>query len=143
LEVIERNSFMKCVYCGKEIEEGTGKTVNVSNGVFDVCSNECKKAVKDYLVQDQKYKKASYLTIFCGSVGFIISTFLMRGEFKLLPMYIGMIIVGLSFIIIPYVFQNFITFRKHCIVSLTRLVRIIGVVIILVAIGFILVTWVI
>ena len=88
---------MKCVYCGKEYETG-GSKINVSNGVFDVCSNECKKNVIDYLNKDKEYKNRTYIMIFCGSIGFILSTFVFSGTYKLLPMYVGMLIAGTTLI---------------------------------------------
>ena len=99
---------MKCVYCGKEYEEG-GTTINVSNGTFDVCSNQCKKLTREYLNNDMQYKQRSYLLIFCGSIGFILSTFVFNGTYKLVPMYIGMLIMGLSLIVYPYIFSSFIS----------------------------------
>lgn len=131
---------MKCVYCGKEYESG-GTTINVSNGTFDVCSNECKKLTREYLNNDQKYKKRSYLLIFCGSIGFIISTFLITGKYQLLPMYLGMIIMGASLIIYPYVFSSFITFTRYPIKKATLMVRIIGLVIVLLSLFFLAVSF--
>ncbi len=126
---------MKCVYCGKEYSEG-GTTIKVSNGTFDVCSAECKKLVRDYLADDEKYKQRSYILIFCGSIGFILSTFIFSGKYKLVPMYLGIIVMGVSLILYPYIFQSFITFTRLPIKKATRMVRIAGLVIALMAVGF-------
>ena len=131
---------MKCVYCGKEYQEG-GSKINVSNGTFDVCSNECKKLTRDYLNDDREYKTRSYLLIFCGSIGFILSTFIFNGTYKLLPMYIGMIIMGVSLIIYPYIFSSFITFTKYPIVKATKAVKLIGALITLLSLIFIFLTY--
>ncbi|MBQ2510365.1 MAG: hypothetical protein II529_06040 [Erysipelotrichaceae bacterium] len=126
---------MKCVYCGKEFSEG-GIKINVSNGTFDVCSNECRKLTVDYLNKDKEYKNRSYIMIFCGSIGFILSTFVFSGRFKLVPMYIGMIIAGTALLIYPYIFSSFITFTRYPIKKLTLMMRILGGLIILASVFF-------
>ena len=126
---------MKCVYCGKEFSEG-GIKINVSNGTFDVCSNECRKLTVDYLNKDKEYKNRSYIMIFCGSIGFILSTFVFSGRFKLVPMYIGMIIAGAALLIYPYIFSSFITFTRYPIKKLTLMMRILGGLIILASVFF-------
>ena len=126
---------MKCVYCGKEYSEG-GIKINVSNGTFDVCSNECRKLTVDYLNKDKEYKNRSYIMIFCGSIGFILSTFVFSGRFKLVPMYIGMIIAGAALLIYPYIFSSFITFTRYPIKKLTLMMRILGGLIILASVFF-------
>ena len=130
---------MKCVYCGKEYGSG-GHKIKVSNGIFDVCSSECRKNVTDYLNRDREYKNRTYILIFCGSIGFILSTFFFSGVYKLVPMYIGMIIMGLALIFYPYVFSSFITFTRYPIVKAQRAVKIIGAVIAVEAIAFALAT---
>ena len=131
---------MKCVYCGKEYSEG-GTTIDVSNGTFDVCSNECKKQVRDYLNRDMEYKNRSYMMIFCGSLGFILSTFFFSGTYKLVPMYLGMIVMGVALIIYPYIFSSFITFTRVPIVKATKMVRIIGVAVIVLSLAFLAATF--
>ena len=126
---------MKCVYCGKEFSEG-GIKINVSNGTFDVCSNECRKLTVDYLNKDKEYKNRSYIMIFCGSIGFILSTFVFSGRFKLVPMYIGMVIAGAALLIYPYIFSSFITFTRYPIKKLTLMMRILGGLIILASLFF-------
>lgn len=130
---------MKCVYCGKEFSEG-GIKINVSNGTFDVCSNECRKLTVDYLNKDKEYKNRSYIMIFCGSIGFILSTFVFSGRFKLVPMYIGMIIAGTALLIYPYIFSSFITFTRYPIKKLTLMMRILGGLIILASLFFLIMT---
>ena len=130
---------MKCVYCGKEYSEG-GIKINVSNGTFDVCSNECRKLTVDYLNKDKEYKNRSYIVIFCGSIGFILSTFVFSGRFKLVPMYIGMIIAGAALLIYPYIFSSFITFIRYPIKKLTLMMRILGGLIILASLFFLIMT---
>ena len=130
---------MKCVYCGKEYSEG-GIKINVSNGTFDVCSNECRKLTVDYLNKDKEYKNRSYIMIFCGSIGFILSTFVFSGRFKLVPMYIGMIIAGAALLIYPYIFSSFITFTRYPIKKLTLMMRILGGLIILASLFFLIMT---
>lgn len=132
---------MKCVYCGKEYETG-GSKINVSNGVFDVCSNECKKNVVEYLNKDKEYKNRMYIMIFCGSIGFILSTFVFSGTYKLLPMYVGMLIAGTALILYPYIFSSFITFTHYPIVKATRAVRLFGVLIDILSLVFIVLTFV-
>ena len=131
---------MKCVYCGKEYESG-GTTINVSNGTFDVCSNECKKLAREYVNNDQQYKQRSYILIFCGSIGFILSSFVFSGTYKLLPMYIGMIIMGISLIVYPYIFSSFITFTRLPIKKATVMVKAVGALIVLLSVGFIVATY--
>ena len=131
---------MKCVYCGKEYNEG-GTTVPVSNGTFDVCSNECKKLVRDYLNKDMQYKNRSYIMIFCGSIGFILSTFIFSGTYKLVPMYLGMIIMGSALLLYPYIFSSFLTFTRYPIVKATRMVKIMGAVIMVLSAVFLALTF--
>lgn len=130
---------MKCVYCGKKYESG-GQKINVSNGVFDVCSSECRKNVVDYLNRDKEYKNRTYIMMFCGSLGFILSTFIFSGAIKLVPMYIGMIIMGIALIFYPYVFSSFITFTRYPIKKADKAVRIIGVVVVILALAFLAMT---
>lgn len=130
---------MKCIYCGKEYSEG-GLKINVSNGTFDVCSNECRKLTVDYLNRDKEYKNRSYIMIFCGSIGFIFSTFIFSGKYKLVPMYIGMIIAGAALLIYPYIFSSFITFTRYPIKKLTKMVRILGAIIIAISVVFLVLT---
>ena len=131
---------MKCVYCGKEYTEG-GSKINVSNGTFDVCCNECRKQVRDYLEKDMQYKNRSYIMIFCGSIGFILSTFVFSGTYKLVPMYLGMIIAGLALVLYPYIFQSFITFTRYPIRKADRAVRIAGGLIIVISLAFLAMTF--
>ena len=140
LETIVRNN-MKCVYCGKEINNN-GIEIKVSNGTFYVCSNECNRLTREYLNNDQKYKKRSYILIFFGAIGFLFSTFIMAGRFKLVPMYVGMIIMGASLIIYPYVFTSFMTFNSYPIKKATNLIKIIGGIVCLIAIVFLVLTFV-
>ena len=100
--------------------------MNVSNGVFDVCSNECKKNVIEYLNKDKEYKNRTYILIFCGSIGFILSTFVFSGTYKLVPMYIGMIIAGIGLTFYPYIFSSFLTFTRYPIVKADKAVRMLG-----------------
>ena len=130
---------MKCVYCGKKYESG-GQKINVSNGVFDVCSSECRKSVVDYLNRDKEYKNRTYIMIFCGSLGFILSTVIFSGAIKLVPMYIGMIIMGIALIFYPYVFSSFITFTRYPIKKADKAVRVIGVAIVILALAFLAMT---
>ena len=131
---------MKCVYCGKEYSEG-GLKINVSNGTFDVCSNECKKLTVEYLNKDKEYKNRSYIMIFCGSIGFILSTFFFSGKYKLVPMYLGMIIAGTALLVYPYIFSSFITFTRYPIKKVTKMVRVMGGLIILLSLFFLITTW--
>jgi putative flippase GtrA len=131
---------MKCVYCGKEYTEG-GSKISVSNGTFDVCSNECKKQVRDYLEKDMQYKNRSYIMIFCGSIGFILSTFVFSGTYKLVPMYLGMIIAGIALVLYPYIFQSFITFTRYPIRKADTAVRIVGGLIIVISLAFLAMTF--
>lgn len=114
--------------------------INVSNGTFDVCSNECRKLTVDYLNRDKEYKNRSYIMIFCGSIGFIFSTFIFSGKYKLVPMYIGMIIAGAALLIYPYIFSSFITFTRYPIKKLTKMVRILGAIIIAISVVFLVLT---
>lgn len=131
---------MKCVYCGKEIKDD-GIEIKVSNGTFHVCSNECNKLTREYLNNDQKYKQRTYILIFAGAVGFIFSTFIMDGRYKLIPMYIGMLIMGATIIIYPYVFSSFMTFESYPIKKSTKLVRFLGGVICIIALVFLILTF--
>ena len=130
---------MKCVYCGKEYTEG-GTTIRVSNGTFDVCSSECKRLTREYLEKDMQYKNRSYVMIFCGSIGFILSTFFFSGTYKLVPMYLGMIIMGIALVLYPYIFQSFITFTRYPIRKADKAVRIIGGLVIVISLVFLVMT---
>ena len=131
---------MRCVYCGKEYETG-GQKMNVSNGVFDVCSSECRKNVVDYLNKDKEYKNRMYVMIFCGRIGFILSPFIFSGTYQLVPMYLGMIIMGSALLLYPYIFSSFLTFTRYPIVKATRMVKIMGAVIMVLSAVFLALTF--
>lgn len=133
---------MKCVYCGKEYQEG-GTKINVSNGVFDVCSSKCKNDTMDYLNKDKEYKKLCYILIFICSIGFIISMIFMpqSSRFKLVPMYIGLIGMGIVLAFLPYIFTSFGSFVKHSIKSMTLFIRLFGVIISIISCVFLFLTF--
>lgn len=133
---------MKCVYCGKEFQDG-GQKINVSNGIFDVCSSKCKADVVDYLNKDKDHKKLCYILIFVCSIGFIISMiFMPQGSpYQLLPGYIGLVGMGIVLAILPYIFTSFGSFVKHSIKSMTLFIRIFGICISIISLVFIILTF--
>ena len=130
---------MNCVYCGKEYDAG-GEKIRVSNGTFDVCCRQCHTEVTEYLNRDKKYKNRMYVMFFCGSIGFILSTFIFSGKYKLVPMYIGMVIAGLALAIYPYIFTSFLTFTRVPIRKADRSVRIFGWSVIIISLVFLVLT---
>lgn len=115
--------------------------MNISNGVFDVCSGECKTSVRDYLNKDKEYKKRTALLIFFSSIGFIISMiFMPNNKYKLIPMYIGMIAMGVSLFFYPYIFSSFAVFVKHPIKKMNKGLKIVSVCLVILSIVLIVLT---
>lgn len=133
---------MKCVYCGKEFQEG-GQKIDVSNGTFDVCSAKCKSDVVEYLNKDKDHKKLCYILIFVCSIGFVISMIFMSpsNPYQLVPMYIGLTGMGIVLAFLPYIFTSFGSFVKHSIKSMTLFIRIFGICISAISLVFLVLTF--
>ncbi len=118
----------KCVYCGRDLPEKPYK-VKVHTRSFDVCCKECSEQAAHYVKQDKRFKTALYLLVFAGGLGFMFSAFF-GGEspLRMIGAYIGQLAAGLAFVAFPYPVTSFESFRAMSIRGVTRLTRIIGLV---------------
>lgn len=114
-----------CVYCGKELPEKPYKA-KAHTRSFAVCSEDCKQKTETYVQKDKKWKTLMYLLIFVGGIGFLLSAIF--GGDNMLGAYIGQVIGGLAFLLLPYPITSFETFHAMSIRGVTRLCRVIGAV---------------
>jgi len=105
----------KCVYCGGDLPEKPTK-VKVRTRSFEVCCADCAAKTEQYIKLDKRFKTALYLLVFLGGIGFVISA------------YAGQLVAGLAFIAFPYPVTSFESFHAMSIRGVTRLTRIIGLV---------------
>lgn len=127
---------MQCVYCGKKLDQTVPEKdklyAKATTRQFPVCCEECKKGVEDYVAADKKNKIHFYqvLTIcmFMSLIGALFNKWWIS--------FPGMIVGGLAFIIFPYPITSFETFLNYSIKGMTRLVRIIGLVILAAGVAF-------
>ena len=64
----------KCVYCGGDLPEKPTK-VKVRTRSFEVCCADCAEKTEQYIKLDKRFKTALYLLVFLGGIGFVISAF--------------------------------------------------------------------
>lgn len=119
----------KCVYCGRDLPEKPFKA-KAHTRKFDVCSEECKEKTERYVAQDKRFKTLMYLMIFVGGIGFVVSAMFGKGANSMLGAYIGQIIAGVAFLFFPYPITSFESFHAMSIKGVTRLCRIIGIVLV-------------
>ncbi|MDO4269679.1 MAG: hypothetical protein Q4C72_02025 [Eubacteriales bacterium] len=116
----------KCVYCGRELPEKPLKA-KAHTRSFNVCSEECRARTEEYVQKDKRFKTAMYLLIFVGGLGFLGSAFFGgNGPLYMLAAYIGQLVAGLAFLLLPYPVISFESFHAVSIRGVTRLSRIIG-----------------
>ena len=109
----------KCVYCGGDLPEKPTK-VKVRTRSFEVCCADCAAKTEQYIKLDKRFKTALYLLVFLGGIGFVISAFF--------GAYAGQLVAGLAFIAFPYPVTSFESFHAMSIRGVTRLTRMIGLV---------------
>lgn len=117
-----------CVYCGRPLC-AQPVLARVHTRSFGVCSEECRARTEEYVQKDKRFKTVLYLLVFAGGIGFVISAFL--GEDRPLHMlwaYIGQFVAGAAFIAFPYPISSFESFHAMSIRGVTRLTRLIGLV---------------
>lgn len=115
----------KCVYCGGDLPEKPTK-VKVRTRSFDVC---CAAKTEQYIKLDKRFKTALYLLVFLGGIGFVISAFFGGDSpLRMIGAYAGQLVAGLAFIAFPYPVTSFESFHAMSIRGVTRLTRIIGLV---------------
>lgn len=119
----------KCVYCGKDLPEKPYKA-KAHTRSFAVCSEDCRAHTETYVARDKRFKLAMYLLIFVGGMGFLLSAMFGKGANTMLGAYIGQIIAGFAFLLLPYPVSSFETFHAMSIRGVTRLSRIIGAVLV-------------
>ena len=110
----------KCVYCGGDLPEKPTK-VKVRTRSFEVCCADCAAKTEQYIKLDKRFKTALYLLVFLGGIGFVISAFFGGA-------YAGQLVAGLAFIAFPYPVTSFESFHAMSIRGVTRLTRMIGLV---------------
>lgn len=119
----------RCVYCGKEIGEHAVKA-QANTRKFSVCSEQCKHGMEEYVKQDRKNKLKMYLMIFIGGCGFLLSALFGKGNHAMIAAYLGQILAGAAFLVFPYPIISFETFFSVPIKNVTRISRILGLVLI-------------
>ncbi|WP_283673404.1 hypothetical protein [Butyricicoccus sp. Marseille-Q5471] len=118
----------KCVYCGRDLPEKPVQA-KVHTRSFEVCSEQCRTRTEQYVKNDKRFKTAMYLLIFVGGTGFVISAFFGGTDsLHMLGAYIGQLVAGLAFLLMPYPVSSFESFHSMSISGVTRLTRIIGTV---------------
>ena len=118
----------KCVYCGGDLPEKPTK-VKVRTRSFEVCCADCAEKPEQYIKLDKRFKTALYLLVFLGGIGFVISAFFGGDSpLRMIGAYAGQLVAGLAFIAFPYPVPSFESFHAMSIRGVTRLTRIIGLV---------------
>ena len=118
----------KCVYCGGDLPEKPTK-VKVRTRSFEVCCADCAEKTEQYIKRDKRFKTALYLLVFLGGIGFVISAFFGGDSpLRMIGAYAGQLVAGLAFIAFPYPVTSFESFHTMSIRGVTRLTRIIGLV---------------
>jgi len=116
----------KCIYCGGELPQIAVKA-KAHTRYYDVCSNECGDKLHIYIEKDKKYKLPMFLIIFVGGAGFLISALFGQGDKAMSFAYIGQILAGFAFLLLPFPILFFETFHSVAIKKVTLISRIIGV----------------
>lgn len=130
----------KCVYCGKTLPEKPVKA-KVHTRSFEVCSNECCEQTETYVAKDKRFKTALYLLVFAGGIGFVLSSFFGGDSpIRMFGAYIGQLVAGLAFLFFPYPVISFESFHAVSIRGVTRLTRIIGLLLAVTAIIWMILT---
>lgn len=119
----------RCVYCGKTLPEKPYKA-KAHTRSFSVCSEDCRVRTEAYVARDKRFKLAMYLLIFLGGLGFLGSAVFGKGTHAMLGAYIGQIVAGAAFLLLPYPITSFETFHVTSIRKVTRLSRAIGAVLV-------------
>lgn len=108
----------KCDYCNKELITK-----------LNYCSEDCKKAVKRYESFENKYKKIFFVLMVMGIlinfIGALLFSFNENLGFDIVA--IGIIILGLNFIFLPFVIVEI--FRDLGLKKVKILIRLMGVII--------------
>lgn len=118
----------KCVYCGGDLPEKPTK-VKVRTRSFEVCCADCAAKTEQYIKLDKRFKTALYLLVFLGGIGFVISAFFGGDSpLRMIGAYAGQLVAGLTFIAFPYPVTSFESFHAMSIRGVTRLTRMIGLV---------------
>jgi len=116
----------KCVNCGREIE-GEPHKAKAHTRYFDICGNQCKKELEVYLEKDKRFKLPMFLMILAGGLGFLVSALFGKGQYMMLGAYIGQVVGGIAFLLLPYPILSFETFLTVPVKKVTMVCRIIGV----------------
>ena len=90
---------------------------------------DCAAKTEQYIKLDKRFKTALYLLVFLGGIGFVISAFFGGDSpLRMIGAYAGQLIAGLAFIAFPYPVTSFESFHAMSIRGVTRLTRMIGLV---------------
>ena len=94
---------------------------------FEVCCADCAEKTEQYIKLDKRFKTALYLLVFLGGIGFVISAFFGGDSpLRMIGAYAGQLVAGLAFIAYPV--TSFESFHAMSIRGVTRLTRMIGLV---------------
>ena len=108
---------------------------------FEVCCADCAEKTEQYIKLDKRFKTALYLMVFLGGIGFVISAFFGGDSpLRMIGAYAGQLVAGLAFIAFPYPVTSFESFHAMSIRGVTRLTRIIGLVLSMSAVVLIVLT---
>lgn len=117
----------QCVYCGKNLENGKAPfRAKAITRDFPVCSETCKEATEAYVEKDKKLKVFLYLVLFFAAIGIFIGAIFGENPKIYCPCVMA---AGLAFIFFPYPISSFETFLDNSIKSVTRLTRLIGLIV--------------
>lgn len=125
----------QCIYCGKSlkgIDDEEKLYAKAIKRYFPVCSSECESEVTKYVESDRKYKKHFYTMFTVCAFTTLIGVLINRP----IVSFVGVIIGGLSMVLFPYPITSFETFVNNSIKVTTRIVMIVGTIIVLAGMFF-------
>ena len=119
-----KNAYTAAVICRKKPTK-----VKVCTRSFEVCCADCAAKTEQYIKLDKRFKTALYLLVFLGGIGFVNSAFFGGDSpLRMIGAYAGQLVAGLAFIAFSYPVTSFESFHAMSIRGVTRLTRIIGLV---------------
>ncbi|MEY8402538.1 hypothetical protein AALA54_04220 [Oscillospiraceae bacterium 44-34] len=125
----------RCVYCGKPVSpEAPPAVAQGRTRRFPACGVPCKEAAEDYVQADQKRKLGLYLILMVCAILILISAL---GGWQGPLTYTAILLAGIGFAAFPYPITTFETFQSCPIRRVTQITRILGTVLILLALIFI------
>lgn len=124
----------RCINCGKSLSENMDERqfVLAKTRHFPVCGNSCAHAVEVYIKRDERYKTFLYAGFFLAALAILIVSFFNDHS---VAIRVFLAVAGAFLLIFPYPISSFETFQSVPIRSVTIITRIIGLVIMGVALA--------